>query len=97
MPNTPTIQVPTTNGSTNGSNATDYEKYVVVDTNGALVGEGQVAYSIDLIKDDTQANRADFLVQLFNAVGMEFKERTPRQDKIAKKVSVANLLKNLGK
>ncbi len=95
MSNSPKVQVPTS--GTNGQNSADYEKYVVVDTNGVLVGEGQVAYSLDLIKDGTQEARADFLTQLFGAVGMEFKVRTPRADKVAKKVSVNDILAQVAK
>ncbi len=95
MSNTPKVQVPTS--GTNGQNANDYEKYVIVDTNGVLVGEGQVAYSLDLIKDQTQVARADFLEQLFTAVGMEFKIRTARQDKVAKTVDVNSILAQVAK
>ena len=94
------IEIPNvtaTSTRTTGSNVNDYEKFVVVDTNGALVDAGQVAYGIDLIKDDTLQNRADFLQGLFELVGMDFKVREARQDKIAKSVSPADLIAQLAK
>ena len=91
--NIPNVQ-PTT---TIGKDAKDYEKFVVVDTNGSLVGAGEVAYGIDLIKDDTLQNRADFLQELFSLVGMEFKVRESRTDKVAKAVSPKELMEALRK
>ncbi len=88
------IQIPNVQPSTTvGKNAQDYEKFVVVDTAGALVDAGQVAYGIDLVKDDTLQNRADFLQELFSLVGMEFKVRESRANKVAKSVSPAELMK----
>ena len=88
------IQIPNVQPtSTVGKNAQDYEKFVVVDTNGSLVDAGQVAYGIDLVKDDTLQNRADFLQELFSLVGMEFKVRESRANKVAKSVSPAELMK----
>ena len=90
------IQLPNVQPTTTvGKDAKDYEKFVVVDTNGALVGTGEVAYGIDLIKDDTLQNRADFLAELFALVGMEFKVRESRANKVAKSVSPAELMKSL--
>ena len=88
------IQIPNVQPtSTVGKNAQAYEKFVVVDTNGSLVDAGQVAYGIDLVKDDTLQNRADFLQELFSLVGMEFKVRESRANKVAKSVSPAELMK----
>ena len=80
-----------------GKNAQDYEKFVVVDTTGSLVDAGQVAYGIDLVKDDTLQNRANFLEELFGLVGMEFKVREARANKIAKVASPMDLIKALNK
>ena len=80
-----------------GKNAQDYEKFVVVDTNGSLVDAGQVAYGIDLVKDGTLQNRADFLQELFGLVGMEFKVRESRTDKVAKSVSPSDIIAQLAK
>ena len=42
------IQLPNVQPATTvGKDAKDYEKFVVVDTNGSLVGQGEVAYGID--------------------------------------------------
>ena len=78
-----------------GKNVADYEKFVVVDTSGSLTEAGRVAYSIDLIKDDTLQGRAKFLEELFGQVGMEFKVREARTAPTVKAVSPADLIKGL--
>ena len=78
-----------------GKTANDYEKFVVVDTAGSLTEAGRVAYSIDLIKDDTLQAKANFLDELFGLVGMEFKVREARTTPTVKAVSPADLIKGL--
>ena len=91
------IEIPNIKPTQVGKKADDYEKFVVVDTNGRLVGAGEVAYGIDLVKDQTLQNRADFLQLLFQAVDMEFKVRESRADKVAKSVSPADIMAELAK
>ena len=86
---TNTQQAPT------GKNANDYEKFVVIDTNGSLTEAGRVAYSLDLIKDDTLQAKANFLEELFALVGMSFEVRQSRTTPTVKAVSPADLIKGL--
>lgn len=92
------MNIPTAKTQTErkGANKADYEKFVVVDTYGHLVEEGQVAYSIDLIKDDNMKERAEFLESLFGAVEMEFKVRTTQERKV-KSVNAIDLMKSISK
>lgn len=92
--NIPSINTATT---TMGKNASDYEKFVIVDTAGSIVEAGQVAYSLDLVKDDSLQNKADFLSELFALVNMEFKVREARLRTVAKTASVADIMKGLAK
>ncbi|MCK5848502.1 MAG: hypothetical protein KAH01_04835 [Caldisericia bacterium] len=78
-----------------GKNASDYEKFVVVDTNGSLVEAGKVVYSLDLVKDDTLQNKANFLSELFELVGMDFKVRETRTTQTVKATSPKDLIKGL--
>ncbi len=80
-----------------GKNASDYEKFVVVDTAGSLTEAGRVVYSLDLVKDDTLQAKANFLEELFALVGMEFKVREARTAPTVKAVSPADLIKGLAK
>jgi len=92
------ITIPSVTNSTpavTGKNVADYEKFVVVDVKGSLTEAGRVAYSIDLIKDDTLQGRANFLEELFALVGMEFKVREARTTPTVKAVSPADLIKGL--
>jgi hypothetical protein len=88
----PSITTPT---APTGKNASDYEKFVVVDTKGSLVEAGKVAYSLDLVKDANMQAKANFLAELFALVGMEFKVREARTQDTAKAVSPADLIKGL--
>lgn len=92
--NIPSINTAPTNI---GKNASDYEKFVIVDTAGSLVDAGSVAYSLDLVKDDSLQAKADFLKDLFDVVGMEFKVREARVRTVAKTASVAEIMKGLAK
>ena len=78
-----------------GKSATDYEKFVVVDTAGSLVEKDRVAYAIDLIKDDNMQAKANFLQELFSLVGMEFKVKEANTIATVKTVSPADLIKGL--
>ena len=93
------INIPSINTAptVTGKNASDYEKFVVVDTNGSIVEAGQVAYSLDLVKDDSLQAKANFLSELFALVGMEFKVREARTKTVAKTASVADIMKGLAK
>ena len=74
------IIIPTINNTPaiTGKNATDYEKFVVVDTAGSIVEAGKVVYSLDMVKDDNLQTKANFLAELFELVNMEFKVREAR-------------------
>lgn len=90
-----TIPSITTPATVTGKNASDYEKFVVVDTNGSLTEAGRVVYSLDLVKDDTMQPKADFLQELFQLVGMEFKVREARTAPTVKAVSPKDLIAGL--
>ena len=93
----PTIETTATGTAQRvGQNANDYKKYVVIDTNGVVVDAGQVFHGIDILKDENLEAKEEFFKQLFNAVGMEFKERSP-QVKEVKKVNVSELLGKFAK
>lgn len=93
--NIPSVTTPTQTEK-KGANKADYEKFVVVDTNGVLVDKGQVAYAMDLIKDENIQNRANFLEELFGAVGMDFKVRETQAREV-KSASASDLLKKFAK
>ena len=90
-----TITLPSVANKATGKSANDYEKFVVVDTNGSLTEKGRVVYSIDLLKDETLEPKAKFLEELFQLVGMEFKVRESRTTPEVKAVSPKDLIKGL--
>ena len=87
---TPKVQIPG-QASSNGRNAADYRKYVIIDTNGLVFDAGSLFHGFDVIKDDNEQAIVSVYEQLFSAIGMEVKEREPRIKK-AKKVDVSKLL-----
>ena len=90
-----TINIPTAGQTTKkfGQNTDDYNKYVVIDTKGVLVDNGQVVIGFDLLKDDAEEGIKTFVADLFSAVGMTLEERTGRKEKTVKQVSPAEIMK----
>ncbi len=92
----PEIGLPTNTNSAGqrlGTDKADYEKFVVVDTNGALGEAGSVAYAFDLVKNKNLQARATFLEKLFGAVGMQVKVREARELADVKEVDPIELMK----
>ena len=95
---TPNVQLPTTETAEKiGTNKNDYKKFVIIDSQGSLVEEGQVLQGFDIIKDDNLEAKEQFFTEMFAMFGMEFKERTANVKVVAKGVSPAELLAKFNK
>lgn len=93
--NAPSINIPTASNGTKkfGQNQEDYNKYVVIDSKGVLITEGQVVLGFDLLKDNAESGIKTFLEALFATVGFKTELRTGRQEKQVKAVSPAEIMK----
>ena len=92
---TQSVNIPTASNGTKkfGQNTEDYNKYVVVDTKGVLIAEGQVVLGFDLLKDKAEEGIKTFLEALFETVGFKTELRTGRQEKTVKAVSPQEIMK----